>query len=172
MKPDYNKLFLRDYNYIDFIFCDNNIKYRAYPAMIYFQKFGAITYELGVNGTEKFDMYKDAAFEDAPLGMKTKEGHSVSKIAKPKIKLIIPLTNYCEIEIPGFISNFHLDDGFGVEGGWFDPLYHKKIVTEEQFYNMEALQISIDWEKYEELLNRNFPTSSPKKDIFNNIDLD
>ena len=57
MRIDYNQLFCRENNSLDFIFCDTGVKYNAYVAGIITQRFGGVSYELGISGSQKHEIY-------------------------------------------------------------------------------------------------------------------
>ena len=104
--------------------------------------------------------------------MKNKQGNIVSKVAECNIKLIIPVTKYYSIQIPGHISNLHTDDGLDMQSGWFDCLYDEDIITEEEWDNIESIQISISWEEMANVLKQKHSGIFPKKHIFPDIDVD
>ena len=170
MKIDYNQLFFRDKNYVEFVVCDTKVRYKAYVAGIITQRFGGISYELGVTGADKRKIYESLTLKEAPAGMKTSDGHQVSKLSECEVNIIIPITKYYDVEVPGFVSNFHIDDGLCMEEGWFDCLYDYDIITEDEWEEIEALQISVQWEDYGKIVYQKMSGIFPKKDIFPDIE--
>lgn len=171
MKISYNQLFCRDSDSVDFIIHHNKISYTGHVAGIIMQKFGGVSYELGISGNKKHEIYQSLIYEDAPDGMKTNSGHDIAKIAEVKVDIIIPVTRYYNIQIPGYISDMHIDDGLDMESGWFDYLQENKIITEDEFANIEAIQISLKWEDISKVLEKKYSGIFPRKHIFPDIDI-
>ena len=170
MKIDYNQLFFRDKNYVEFIVCDTKIRYKAYVVGIITQRFGGISYELGISISDKHEIYESLELKEDSTGTKTLDGHDIIKFAECPVNLIIPITKYYDVEVPGFISNFHIDDGLCMEEGWFDCLYDEEIITEDEWEDIEAIQISVEWEDYGNILYQKMSGVFPKKDIFPDIE--
>ena len=114
----------------DFVLCDSGRKYRAYIAGMFTQRFGSITYELGIRGGDRWQIGQDIKYEKVEPGTRNSKGHLIASEAKAKVKIIVPINNYREVEIPARISCFHWDDDFSQDNGWFDCLHSEGVITE------------------------------------------
>lgn len=172
MRIDYNQLFFRDTNYVEFICVDTGKKYNGYIAGVLTQTFSGITYELGINWADWKDIYDNLKYEEAPRVQKNDLLPTSVKTAKCPVTISLSTNTYGREDVPGFVSNFHVDDDMTVGSGWFDCLLHEGVVDEEEWEGLKALQISINWDGVKTIDKKCYNNKMTNFNIFEHIDLD